>query len=256
MDLFPPPENKVYSSLQELVNDVNTHAAPQGYAVVKARIKKGKDDTVQRAYIVRDKGGKDRPLLTTDARKRRTQSRRTECPFSIVAKEDDIDWTFTIRHGEHNHIPTGPSSYPAHRKLKPEAIQAIADHILAGDKAGVIVNKLRITNSNQLMKNQDVYNAKAAIRRERLGPYTPTQVLMTELAGNDHFFMAYKKDPDTNKLTHLFFVYDKCQELLESNPEVLVIDATYKTNGYGLPLVNIFGITTLGTTFYVGFAFI
>ena len=214
MDLLPPQKNKVYSSLQELINDVNTHAAAQGYAVIKARTKKGKDDTVNKAYIRCDRGGKDTPLLTIGERKRRTQSRRIECPFSIVAKEDDMDWTFVIRNGEHNHIPTGPSSHPAHRKLKPEIIQAIADQTLAGGSAGTIINKLRITNPDQPIKSSDVYNAKAAIRRDRLGPYTPTQALMTELAGDDHFLIAYEKDPDTTRLTHLFFVVCKVLEAM------------------------------------------
>jgi transposase-like protein len=40
------------------------------------------------------------------------------------------------------------------------------------------------------------------------------------------------------------------------NWEVLIIDCTYKTNKYGMPLCIIFGVTALNTTFYVAFAFI
>jgi len=37
---------------------------------------------------------------------------------------------------------------------------------------------------------------------------------------------------------------------------VLVIDATYKTNRYNMPMVDIVGVTTLNKTFFVGFGFI
>jgi hypothetical protein len=37
---------------------------------------------------------------------------------------------------------------------------------------------------------------------------------------------------------------------------VISIDYTYKTNRYGLPMLDIVGFTTTGSTFYVGFAFI
>ena len=39
-------------------------------------------------------------------------------------------------------------------------------------------------------------------------------------------------------------------------PECLIIDATYKTNRYGMPLIDIMGVSTLSMSYYFGFAFI
>lgn len=36
---------------------------------------------------------------------------------------------------------------------------------------------------------------------------------------------------------------------------MISIDYTYKTNRYGLPLLNIIGFTTIGSTFYISFTF-
>jgi len=45
-------------------------------------------------------------------------------------------------------------------------------------------------------------------------------------------------------------------EILCKNPEVLIMDCTYKTNKFHMPLLTICGVIALGTTFIVGFAFL
>jgi len=60
----------------------------------------------------------------------------------------------------------------------------------------------------------------------------------------------------TKEIKTLFFVHKGMTELLYNNPEVLIMDCTYKTNRYRMPLLTICGVTSLGTTFIVGFAFV
>lgn len=59
-----------------------------------------------------------------------------------------------------------------------------------------------------------------------------------------------------NQVTHLFFMNEQCITMLGQFPEVLLLDCTYKTNWFKMPLLNVVGITSIGTTFYVGFAFL
>jgi hypothetical protein len=54
----------------------------------------------------------------------------------------------------------------------------------------------------------------------------------------------------------LFFVYRKLLEMYQSYPEVLLIDCTYKTNRFHMPLCGIMGITGLNTSFFVALAFL
>jgi hypothetical protein len=42
---------------------------------------------------------------------------------------------------------------------------------------------------------------------------------------------------------------------LAQNPDVLQIDATYKTNRFNMPLVDTVGIDSCNRTFFVSFAF-
>lgn len=43
--------------------------------------------------------------------------------------------------------------------------------------------------------------------------------------------------------------------MLQINLWVISMDCTYKTNQYGLPLLDIVGFAATGSTFYAGFAF-
>ena len=43
---------------------------------------------------------------------------------------------------------------------------------------------------------------------------------------------------DLNRITHLFFIKGCSPRLLKTNYEVLVIDATYKTNRFKMPLID------------------
>ncbi len=57
-------------------------------------------------------------------------------------------------------------------------------------------------------------------------------------------------------MTALFFSHCQCLELLRSNPFFLVMDCTYKTNKYKMPLLQIIGSTALGSMFFVAFCFL
>ena len=253
----PPPGTGTFDDIQSLIDAVNKHAGPNGYAVVKARSKRHKTHGyVNRVYLACDRSGKENKRNIDLIRKRLTSSRMCECPFSIVASYDSLQWIYTVRDSTHNHPPSGyQGAHPALRHLTPEALDTIRRQTLAGSSAREVVSVLRLEDSTAYIKAKDVSNAKNLIRRKEIGPMTPTQALMLQLNKRDDFFMEFVKD-NNNRLTHLFIVYEKSRNLLRQNPDVLIIDSTYKTNVYGMPLVNILGVTTLGTTFYVGFAFI
>ena len=63
-------------------------------------------------------------------------------------------------------------------------------------------------------------------------------------------------EDNIHRLSHLFFSHTESLQLLALNPEVLIIDCTYKTNRFNMPLLNIIGITSLGKNFWVAFCFL
>lgn len=66
---------------------------------------------------------------------------------------------------------------------------------------------------------------------------------------------SFQKDVK-DRVTHLYFTKDICELKLKSNPEILIMDCTYKSNKYRLPLLNVVGTTSLNTTFYAAFGFL
>lgn len=67
---------------------------------------------------------------------------------------------------------------------------------------------------------------------------------------------ATKLDPYTKALDRLFFASKYSLRMLRENFEVLIMDCTYKTNKYRMPLLTMVGITSLGTTFFISGAFL
>lgn len=58
------------------------------------------------------------------------------------------------------------------------------------------------------------------------------------------------------RATHLHFTKDIYEAKLKANPEVLILDYTYKSKKYRLPLLNVVGTTCLKPTFYAAFGFL
>jgi hypothetical protein len=80
------------------------------------------------------------------------------------------------------------------------------------------------------------------------------QSLLEEFNADD-FVWEYKTDDD-NHVTHLFFASHHSLSMFSSVPEVLILDCTYKTNRFDLPLFNMVGRTNINTSFFVAFSFI
>nr|KAJ0207467.1 hypothetical protein LSAT_V11C500294190 [Lactuca sativa] len=59
----------------------------------------------------------------------------------------------------------------------------------------------------------------------------------------------------TNKLEDLFFAHPRSLEIWRAFPHVLLMDATYKTNKYGMPLLEIVGVTPTNMTFSIAFVY-
>jgi hypothetical protein len=116
-----------------------------------------------------------------------------------------------------------------------------------------IVNTIQ-QSSNYSLIAQDVYNTHKELKWENLYGKTPIEALL-EILKQDRYTFHYKTDI-ISCITHLFFAYPKSIKLLNRFPEVILLDCTYKTNRFKLPLLNIIGVTCLNITFYIIFCFI
>ncbi len=258
MSLAPPPvSGEVYNDAKLLIEGLNKHAGPESYAVVIARFKKSKKGVDRIVYIRCDREGKAR--LTGFGRRIHSGTRLMECPFSAVGKRnEDGDWYLeAIRNGSHNHTPTLASAHPALRRLAmtEEVRESISSLTKSGVRPTQVLTHLRLgaNQENPFFTRHDVYNVKDQQRRQALGVLSPVQALLQNLE-RESWFWQYEKD-ELDRITKLFFSRSSCRDMLTRNSEVLIMDCTYKTNCYKMPLLVITGVTALNTSFFVGFCF-
>ena len=100
---------------------------------------------------------------------------------------------------------------------------------------------------------RDLYNLNAAARKIELNGRSTAQALIEDLNKCNGL---YDIRVDGNGIiTHLFFSFQHQIEMARRFPSVILLDCTYKTNKFRMPLLNIVGITYFYSTFFIGFAF-
>jgi hypothetical protein len=78
---------------------------------------------------------------------------------------------------------------------------------------------------------------------------------MTTLDARKDWTYSYRSD-EAGRVLGLFLAHEQSLDLLQGPSEVLLMDCTYRTNKFRMPLFVVTGVTPLSTTFFVGFAFL
>ncbi|KAJ6142418.1 hypothetical protein N7471_001906 [Penicillium samsonianum] len=131
----------------------------------------------------------------------------------------------------------------------------LSQQIKQGIPTRRILTKLRESDLDSSLTPRDIYNFRKKINMEFLAGRTPLQALLIELPKGREWIFRYEVDDD-NHVTALFCMHKSSVIMLKLNPWVISMDCTYKTNRYGLPLLDIVGFASTGLTFHIGFAFI
>jgi hypothetical protein len=129
--MSPPPEGGSYPTLEAVQKAVLRYCTSVGYAIVIGRSKKTVPG-LKKVLFVCDRAGKPPNRVSPEFRKRKTSSRKCDCPFGFFAIEQRTQWTIRYRpdptHLQHNHGPSeGPSHHPAARKLDSKMVAAVKE---------------------------------------------------------------------------------------------------------------------------------
>ena len=103
--------------------------------------------------------------------------------------------------------------------------------------------------------SKTISNAIQKIKQESNVGETPMQILFSLLRSRQYVNFS-RQNPRTKRVEEVFFVHSTSREIWRAFPHVILIDATYKTNIYKLPFVQIVGLTSTNKTFCIAFAFI
>lgn len=254
-DILPP--EGIYDSRESLLMAINSWAKPRGYAFATGKSTKTPNRRV-RVVFACDRNKK--PPNPSTERKRRTYTRGTACKFSVLAKEslDGTSWVLSHRAGQeyaiHNHEPSQhPSAHPAHRQLSSEDRSTLTSLTSAGIAPKDIRTFLR-QNLDIIPTQQDIYNRIADSRRELCEGQSTIHALVNQL-DEEGFWNRIQLDPN-GRVTAILFAHPESLAYLQAYPDLLFLDCTYKTNKYGMPLLDMIGVDACQRSFCIAFAFL
>lgn len=249
--------NIVFNTAELAIDWAREVAHSVGFSVVQKRQKTR--NGVKNYVIMCDRGGKyksqsrdpQNPLRKT------TSTKKCRCPFQFVIKEDSSHLGFGIipHIGVHNHRLIKYSEGQRHMaRLSPEEKNYVRQQTKAQVRPSAIARGLGETFGKESAPDiRQIYNLTSNIRHEARKGLNHAQHMLA-MAQKYHYTYFFEKDYDTNRLTYVFMSHPEGLRLLRSYPYVIIIDSTYKTNLYKMPLVEIVGITPVGKTFLIAYA--
>ena len=251
-----PPEG-TFDSRESLLVAINSWAKPRGYAFTTGKSSKTENGRIKVVYACdRNK----QPPSSGTTRVRQTSSRRTGCQFSVLAKQSRDGGTWVLSHrpnkecAKHNHPPSAdPSVHPVHRQVDSQEAALISDLALSGTAPREIRSYLH-NHSESLTTQRDIHNRIATTRRELREGQSSIQALVDQLH-KQGFWCRVRLDAD-NRLTAIFFAHPDSIAYLQCNPDVLLLDCTYKTNKYHMPLLDMVGVDSCQRSFCIAFSFL
>ena len=253
MEDIPPPPDCLYASSEEAYNALKSHGMQHGYGFRLRKSTPHKSDVKTRYYYHCDRFGEYQSKATILS----TSTRKTGCPFKLIIfkTKDNNQWKLEVRDKHHNHPRSlNPSAHNVYRRRTPAQKDTIESMTHAGVRPIQIMAALQKEDPDTLVSATDIRSERKAIREKHLNGRSSIETLLDDLSTPKWVF-AVEKDADDH-VHSLFFTHQKQIELLLANPDVLLMDCTYRTNKYNLPLLHILGCTNLQTFFSAGFCFL
>lgn len=183
-----------------------------------------------------------------EIKQREKLSERCECPFRLYVRpktHDSIMWRITtMTENEHNHpIKKDIASYPMHRRLRGDNLKRVIDMIRHGTRNATIASVM--TENGQPFIAKHIANI-----RQKLFNNDPDRAMFNLITSlEDHGYeVRYDAEREGDKayLKSIFFAYTNAIQLARSFPEVVSMDATYRTNRMKMPFINVVGIGNVG----------
>ncbi|XP_074318241.1 uncharacterized protein LOC141655039 [Silene latifolia] len=174
-----------------------------------------------------------------------------------VIELEENKWKLVMRSGFHNHALTlycDGDRYFA--KFDEEELAYIDAQVRAHVRPAIISTGLHQRNPEKSRPNRrQIYNRSQKVRaEERDGKNTAQQ--MSALAVQHKYVHYWVTDQETDELTHVFMAHPEAVKMFRSYYYVVLIDSTYKTNLYRLPLVEMVGVTPIGKSFVIAYALV
>lgn len=165
----------------------------------------------------------------------------------------DDCWNLIVNCEEHNHdfaLHLEGKAYA--RRLSETQAQLVEDLSANNVKPRDILSTIKQQYPDNVSTSKTIYNQCQKIRLKKNEGRTSIQVLMSFLQEEGYVFYDRAND-STNELEDLFFAHPRSLEIWRAFPHMLLMDATYQTNMFDMPLLEIVGVTSTNKTFSIAF---
>ncbi|XP_074303835.1 uncharacterized protein LOC141638328 [Silene latifolia] len=174
-----------------------------------------------------------------------------------VVELQENKWKLVMRSGFHNHALTlycDGDRYFA--KFDEEELAYIDAQVRAHVRRAIISAGLHQRNPEKSRPNRrQIYNRSQKVRAEERDGRNLAQQMLALVV--QHKYVHYwVTDQETDELTHVFMAHPEAVKMFRSYYYVVLIDSTYKTNLYHLPLVEMVGVTPVGKSFVIAYALV
>ncbi|KAK1410096.1 hypothetical protein QVD17_36629 [Tagetes erecta] len=238
----------VFQSRQELVNWVQNRGIEHGYVITTKRSKE------KPIWLQCSLGGQYKSVATV----RKTGSKKIGCPFELKGSfvSNNSYWKLEVKNPMHNHSPIENLEGHAYaRRLSVEEKRLVGELAELDIPARNIWAALTKNNPEKKVIKKDIQNVVQKINKENKVGESPMEQMENYFKGKDYVYYTNVNNT-TKAVEDIFFMHKHSYTMWCAFPHVLLIDATYQTNIYGLPFVQVVGMTSTNQSFAVAHAFI
>jgi hypothetical protein len=248
--LAPPPELS-YATRTELDDAAQRWALEHGYAIKKTNTTSWNGED-RGTYKCDRSGQPDEPNPD-----KLGKSKKIGCPFEFLGNfyKKQGCYRIKIKNPHHNHPASAdPYIHPIHRRLTSSQKEKVTELTNAGVAPLKIKSALvQDTNTPSHATLNTIYNHRNQMRMDQLQGRTPIEALVNQIRDHHFYFMI---DSSEGHMTSFFFAHPRSLELVKRFPTTILLDCTYKTNKYNMPLLHIVGMNSCNRSFSVAFCFL
>ncbi|MBW0484886.1 hypothetical protein O181_024601 [Austropuccinia psidii MF-1] len=171
-------------------------------------------------------------------------SRKLDCLFRLYARKysKSTAWTLKVKTPEHSHDATerimAPPAFRKFNEQEKSQISQISESLLLPREIQAQLCSQRESDRPVIL--QDIYNQVNKIKKDKLQGRRPIDALIDTLKQE---ILSFAWDSEGH-ITSLFFTHPLAIKLLFGFPHVILMDCTYKTNKYKMPLFHILRFVT------------
>jgi hypothetical protein len=270
----PPPIDHTFPNLDQALEYCQKWARDHGYGLIIRSSRRDPKPTgvegpqpIYEQWLHCEYGGQKRPnskKVAPENVRREKNSKKDGCPFKLklsrAIRQPDAFWVISLPPNVHHACDAAlrPATLHTHRRGDRKAITAEIKTLRSDTtmKAKGIYQAIKAKFPNAAITLKDIRNELQKLRDHSNRGYPIIQAMIRGLENTpEKWIYDYCYDED-NRLERVIFFHKDLIKLLVLYPSVLILDATYKTNRFNLPLVNLCTMTATNHTLLLGQAFV